>query len=194
MYFRIQNATVSVTNVSDAQGSTKLLAQTTLRNMIGTKNLSEILMDREGLSAQMQVSHCERCPHNLHSTHSNAAVTHWKRCAHNLDSDVAVTYLHLWEAWTHKLQSNAAVTHWKRCAHNRHSDDAENLLRILHSYNLHLHAAGNLLRTGLITVFNAILTGRQSGHKLQCLYGNPIANNFFQNWIFHNLWIRTLKY
>ena len=22
---------------------------------------------------------------------------------------------------------------------------------------------------------------------LQCLYGNPIANNFFQNWIFHNL-------
>lgn len=55
VYFRIQNATVSVTNVSDAQGSTKLLAQTTLRNMIGTKNLSEILMDREGLSAQMQV-------------------------------------------------------------------------------------------------------------------------------------------
>ena len=26
-----------------------------------------------------------------------------------------------------------------------------------------------------------ILTGRQSGQKLQCLYGNPIANNFFQN-------------
>ena len=55
VYFRIQNATVSVTNVSDAQGSTKLLAQTTLRNMIGTKNLSDILMDREGLSSQMQV-------------------------------------------------------------------------------------------------------------------------------------------
>jgi len=54
VYFRIQNATVSVTNVSDASGSTKLLAQTTLRNMIGTKNLSDILMDREGLSAQMQ--------------------------------------------------------------------------------------------------------------------------------------------
>lgn len=54
LYFRIQNATVSVTNVSDAPGSTKLLAQTTLRNMIGTKNLSDILIDREGLSAQMQ--------------------------------------------------------------------------------------------------------------------------------------------
>lgn len=46
---------MSVTNVTDAQGSTKLLAQTTLRNIIGTKNLSEILMDREGLSSQMQV-------------------------------------------------------------------------------------------------------------------------------------------
>ena len=46
---------------------------------------------------------------------------------------------------------------------------------------------------GLITVFDAILTGRQSGPKLQCLYGNPIANNFFQNWIFHNWWIKTLK-
>ena len=50
-----------------------------------------------------------------------------------------------------------------------------------------------LPRIGLITVFDAVLTARQSGQKLQC-YGNPIANNFFQNWIFHNLWIATLKY
>ena len=34
---------------------------------------------------------------------------------------------------------------------------------------------------GLITVFDATLTGRQSGPKLQCLYGNSMANNFFQN-------------
>ena len=27
---------------------------------------------------------------------------------------------------------------------------------------------------GVIMVFDAILTGRQSGQKLQCLYGNPI--------------------
>ena len=38
-----------------------------------------------------------------------------------------------------------------------------------------------MIRIGLITVFDAILTGRQSGQKLQCLYGNPMANNFFQN-------------
>ena len=40
---------------------------------------------------------------------------------------------------------------------------------------------------GLITVSDAILTGRQSGQKLQCLYGNPMANNFFQNRILHKL-------
>ena len=34
---------------------------------------------------------------------------------------------------------------------------------------------------GLFTVFNAILKGWQSGQELQCLHGNPIANNFFQN-------------
>ena len=39
-----------------------------------------------------------------------------------------------------------------------------------------------------------ILTGRQSGQKLQCLYGNPMANDFFQNWILPNLWIAMLKY
>ena len=47
---------------------------------------------------------------------------------------------------------------------------------------------------GFIMVFDAILTGRQSGKKLQCLCGNPIAKNFFQNWLFHNLWIKALKY
>ena len=34
---------------------------------------------------------------------------------------------------------------------------------------------------GLITGFDAILTGRQSDQKLQCFYGNPMANDFFQN-------------
>ena len=33
----------------------------------------------------------------------------------------------------------------------------------------------------LITVFGAILRGRKSGQKLQGLYGNPMANNFFRN-------------
>ena len=33
---------------------------------------------------------------------------------------------------------------------------------------------------GLITVFDAILTGRQSGQKLQCLYGNPLVKDCIQ--------------
>ena len=32
----------------------------------------------------------------------------------------------------------------------------------------------------LIKVLDAILTSRQSGQKLECLYGNAMANNFFQ--------------
>ena len=33
----------------------RLLAQTTLRNILGTKNLHEILSDRESISSDMQV-------------------------------------------------------------------------------------------------------------------------------------------
>ena len=36
----------------------------------------------------------------------------------------------------------------------------------------------NLIRIGLIMVFNTILKGRQSGEKLQCLYGNPIDDKY----------------
>ncbi|CEF62830.1 Band 7 protein family and Stomatin family-containing protein, partial [Strongyloides ratti] len=54
VYFRISNATISVTNVEDCSRSTKLLAQTTLRNILGTKTLAEMLSDREAISLQMQ--------------------------------------------------------------------------------------------------------------------------------------------
>ncbi|XP_003742192.1 band 7 protein AGAP004871 [Galendromus occidentalis] len=54
VYYRIQNAAVSVANVENAHHSTRLLAQTTLRNMLGTRNLHEILSDREQISATMQ--------------------------------------------------------------------------------------------------------------------------------------------
>lgn len=54
VYFRISNATVSIVNVEDAKASTKLLAMTTLRNVLGTKTLSEMLSDRDHISRQMQ--------------------------------------------------------------------------------------------------------------------------------------------
>jgi len=56
VYYRVQNATMSITNVEDANRSTRLLAATTLRNVLGTKNLAEILSDRETISHVMQSS------------------------------------------------------------------------------------------------------------------------------------------
>ncbi|XP_034024332.1 stomatin (EPB72)-like 3a [Thalassophryne amazonica] len=54
VYFRIHCPISSVANVSNAHSSTRLLAQTTLRNVLGTKNLTELLSDREGISLSMQ--------------------------------------------------------------------------------------------------------------------------------------------
>ncbi|XP_049271705.1 stomatin isoform X1 [Rhipicephalus sanguineus] len=56
VYYRIQNATVAVTNVEDYGRSTRLLAATTLRNVLGTKSLSEILSEREAISHTMQAN------------------------------------------------------------------------------------------------------------------------------------------
>ena len=51
----MSNATISVANVENAHHSTRLLAQTTLRNILGTKTLHEILGERESISSSMQV-------------------------------------------------------------------------------------------------------------------------------------------
>ncbi|XP_074604686.1 stomatin-4-like isoform X2 [Brevipalpus obovatus] len=56
VYFRISNAIASVSNVEDYARSTRLLAATTLRNVLGTKNLSEILSERESISHMIQSS------------------------------------------------------------------------------------------------------------------------------------------
>merc|ERR1719273_2991850 len=55
VYYRVSNATISVANVENAHHSTRLLAQTTLRNILGTKNLHEILSERDAISASMQI-------------------------------------------------------------------------------------------------------------------------------------------
>ncbi|CAH1787619.1 unnamed protein product, partial [Owenia fusiformis] len=56
VYYRVNNATISVANVENAHHSTRLLAQTTLRNVLGTKNLADILSERESISSSMQTS------------------------------------------------------------------------------------------------------------------------------------------
>ena len=55
VYYHVFNPIISVVNIANAHYSTRLLAQTTLRNVLGTKNLSEILSDRENISQFMQV-------------------------------------------------------------------------------------------------------------------------------------------
>lgn len=54
-YFRIFNPVVSVVAVENAKYSTMLLAATTLRNILGTRTLQEILREKDAISNQMQV-------------------------------------------------------------------------------------------------------------------------------------------
>jgi len=54
VYSRVFNPVISVTNVKNTQYATQLLAQTTLRNILGTKTLQEILTDREIIAHSMQ--------------------------------------------------------------------------------------------------------------------------------------------
>ena len=54
VYYRVKEAVLSVVNVVNVDGATRLLAQTTLRNMLGLRSLSEILTDREHIANDMQ--------------------------------------------------------------------------------------------------------------------------------------------
>ncbi|GAA35373.2 mechanosensory protein 2 [Clonorchis sinensis] len=56
VYYRVLNPVASVLNIEDAARSTRLLAQTTIRNVLGTKDLAQILMDRDEISTAMQSS------------------------------------------------------------------------------------------------------------------------------------------
>uniref|UniRef100_A0A0N4ZLR7 PHB domain-containing protein n=1 Tax=Parastrongyloides trichosuri TaxID=131310 RepID=A0A0N4ZLR7_PARTI len=54
VYFQIVDVIKTVNNVNNYEESTKLLAQTTLRNITGTKTLSELLSYKENISKQLQ--------------------------------------------------------------------------------------------------------------------------------------------
>ncbi|CAC5399516.1 STOM [Mytilus coruscus] len=54
IYSSIYDPTMSVINVENADASTRLLAATTLRNVLGTKNMSEILSDRDSIAQEMK--------------------------------------------------------------------------------------------------------------------------------------------
>ncbi|CAF1200529.1 unnamed protein product [Adineta ricciae] len=54
IYSRVIDPVASVTRINNIQSATQLLAQTTLRNILGTKTLHDILTDREGLANSME--------------------------------------------------------------------------------------------------------------------------------------------
>ncbi|XP_059612769.1 band 7 protein AGAP004871-like isoform X4 [Phlebotomus argentipes] len=56
VYYRISDPLKAVIQVANYSHSTRLLAATTLRNVLGTRNLSELLTEREAISHTMQVS------------------------------------------------------------------------------------------------------------------------------------------
>lgn len=56
VFYRIFNPIITVVKVDNANQATQMLAQTTLRNMLGTKSLTEILIDREEMADHMGVS------------------------------------------------------------------------------------------------------------------------------------------
>ena len=54
MYYKVKDCVSAVANVDDYGGSARLLAATTLRNILGTKTLGDILSDRESIAREMQ--------------------------------------------------------------------------------------------------------------------------------------------
>jgi len=54
MYYKVKNAIHAVANVDDYGGSARLLAATTLRNVLGTMTLGEILSTREKIATEMK--------------------------------------------------------------------------------------------------------------------------------------------
>ncbi|XP_031632750.1 band 7 protein AGAP004871-like [Contarinia nasturtii] len=56
VYYRIRDPLKAVVQIENYRRSTELLAATTLRNVLGMKNLSELLAQRESISHTMQES------------------------------------------------------------------------------------------------------------------------------------------
>jgi len=54
MWYKVKDATNAISNVDDYSGSAKLLAATTLRNVLGTRNLGDILSEREAIAQEME--------------------------------------------------------------------------------------------------------------------------------------------
>ncbi|XP_037988668.1 stomatin-like protein 3 isoform X3 [Motacilla alba alba] len=57
VHYRIHSAVSAVANVTDVHSATLLLAQTALRNVLGTRSLAQLLAGREEIARSIQVHH-----------------------------------------------------------------------------------------------------------------------------------------
>ena len=55
MYYRVADAESAVNNVDDYAESAKLISSTTLRNVLGTKTLGEILSETDSIAQDIKV-------------------------------------------------------------------------------------------------------------------------------------------
>ena len=65
VYFYIQDPVASVLQAQNAKNSTYRVAQGTLRDILGTKSLAQMLSDREEMNEQMKVSKMVRVCHDI---------------------------------------------------------------------------------------------------------------------------------
>lgn len=56
VYYRICDPLKAIIQVANYSSSTRLLAATTLRNVLGQRNLSELLVEREAIAHSMLVT------------------------------------------------------------------------------------------------------------------------------------------
>lgn len=55
MYYRIVDPVLSVTRIENVDASTRMLGATTLRNVLGTYKMNELLAAREEINEKMKV-------------------------------------------------------------------------------------------------------------------------------------------
>lgn len=56
VYFRVSDPLIAINNSVNYEWATRLLAKTTLRNVLGGHSLAEILSEKDSISGQMRAS------------------------------------------------------------------------------------------------------------------------------------------
>ena len=69
VYFRVEKPLLAVNNSLSYEWATRLLAKTTLRNVLGAHSLAEILSEKDSIAGQMRVCSCVDLVKHVMSCH-----------------------------------------------------------------------------------------------------------------------------